>query len=193
MNISKVKLRDAILRLVVERDSAGLDQPDIEDSMSRSFLEISPEDVDSALQWLKARELVAGIGTWGGPMLRIQATAEGEDLVESGTSVAELIRPNLNTSSMINVNGQNVQFNQGDNVQMTQSGLESLPTELQNIVDILKQSGYETAAEEVVEVHRKSGVSKAIALLPQKISEPALVQLGKQIIPLAGKALELSQ
>ena len=52
MNISKVKLRDAILRLVVERDSAGLDQPDIEDSMSRSFLEISPEDVDSALQWL---------------------------------------------------------------------------------------------------------------------------------------------
>ena len=148
MNISKVKLRDAILRLVVERDSAGLDQADIEDSMSHSFLEISPEDVDSALQWLKARELVAGIGTWGGPMLRIQATAEGEDLVESGTSVAELIRPNLNTSSMINVNGQNVQFNQGDNVQMTQSGLESLPTELQNIVDILKQSGYETAAEE---------------------------------------------
>lgn len=193
MNISKVKLRDAILRLVVERDSAGLDQPDIEDSMSRSFLEISPEDVDSALQWLKARELVAGIGTWGGPMLRIQATAEGEDLVESGTSVAELIRPNLNTSSMINVNGQNVQFNQGDNVQMTQSGLESLPTELQNIVDILKQSGYETAAEEVVEVHRESGVSKAIAFLLQKISEPALVHLGKQIIPLAGKALELSQ
>ena len=59
MNISKVKLRDAILRLVVERDSAGLDQPDIEDSMSRSFLEISPEDVDSALQWLKARELLS--------------------------------------------------------------------------------------------------------------------------------------
>lgn len=58
MNISKVKLRDAILRLVVEQDSAGLDQPDIEDSMSRSFLEISPEDVDSALQWLKAK----GIG-----------------------------------------------------------------------------------------------------------------------------------
>lgn len=193
MNISKVELRDAVLRLVVERNSAGLDQPNIEDSMSRSFPEISPEDVDSALQWLKARELITGIGTWGGSMLRIQATAKGEDLVESGTSVAELIRPNLNTSSMINVNGQNVQFNQGDNVQMTQISLESLPTELQNIVDILKQSGYETVAEEVVEVYRKSGVSKAIAFLLQKISGPALTHLGTQIIPLAGKALELSQ
>ena len=82
MNISKVKLRDAILRLVVERDSAGLDQPDIEDSMSRSFLEISPEDVDSALQWLKARELVAGIGLGVAPCYGSKRLPRGKTLLK---------------------------------------------------------------------------------------------------------------
>lgn len=122
-------------------------------------------------------------------MFAISATTRGEDVVDSGISVAELIRPRLDNSANINVNGQTVQFNQGNHVTMNQIGEIATPPELQKILKFLKTEGQEVVADEVVKVHRESGMPKAIAYLLQKITDPALTHLGAQIIPMASAAL----
>jgi hypothetical protein len=90
--------RDAVINWLYERVAAGVNMPNIEDFwLTTKALyygqHFATHEVDQATLWLRDEGYVTGSAAMGAGLIRMNITAKGDNVVESGRSVNDAAQP----------------------------------------------------------------------------------------------------
>ncbi|AJE32520.1 hypothetical protein B842_03335 [Corynebacterium humireducens NBRC 106098 = DSM 45392] len=183
-------LRDRVLRAVYELNHSFPSVSAIEAHLGEDAA--TREEIDAAVDWLAQQELVEGPTTWGGGLVRVSITPLGSNFVETGTSVEELAR-NAVQGAIINANTFN---NHGPSI--NQVGNHNTATQhiaheedLTKVVEILRQHGEETKADELEQEAEINGALSAIRkaggwIATNLIAAPVVAQIAPIVFSALG-------
>ena len=109
--MDKLELAQKILTYLYEQHPITREISDIQTALDQQSKEsLTKEDVTQAVDYLEDRNLVQGNRSWGSSLLRISISPQGQDIIDSDSSLHQYIQNSVNNNATTNIHGSVTQF-----------------------------------------------------------------------------------
>ena len=186
--MDKFELADLILRYLYQGKEQHehfdcTDSKALAKELKNAKLPVAEEQVDKAVKYLHERGFIKGTKGMGSGVLRFSITPEGEDLVDSGSSVQDVSRHIFESqvsTTNTTINGDVNQFAQGNNNKLIQNNhTETAEDLLDKLIEFLKQNGETKIADEAKAEKESGGIRKTAKFIFDKAIGGFLTKLGQ--------------
>ena len=164
--MDKLELAQKILTYLYEQHPITREISDIQTALDQQSKEsLTKEDVTQAVDYLEDRNLVQGNRSWGSSLLRISISPQGQDIIDSDSSLHQYIQNSVNNNATTNIHGSVTQFVQGNHNTINQTNEASAESLFAELLDFLKQNGGSELAVQAEEEKKQNGIKAALSTI----------------------------